>query len=512
MTDTATTPRGAGSGTAIQQAPAASGSLSAGAVAALEPAAEKRFFGIPYALLIPLIVACALFMEQVDSTVISTALPLIARDFGRDPLVLKLGLSAYLVSLAVFIPISGWMADRFGARKIFCAAIALFMISSMACGLAQSFGVFVVTRFVQGMGGAMMVPVGRIVILRSVAKEDLVTAMTYLTVPATLGPLTGPILGGFIATYFTWRWIFFINVPISIIGILLAWHFMREFREEKVAPVDITGFLLSAAGLSLFMFGLSTINDDVLPRVFAVAALLLGAVIIYAYVRRARHEAMPLLDFRFFRLKTFNVGVAGGMLFRFGFGATMLLVPLLLQLGFGLSPFRSGSLTCATALGSLFLRTVTKMLLRQFGFRYMLGFNALLSAATIAGLGFFTAATPHTIIFVVLLVGGGFRVMQFTMLNTIAYAEVEVHDVSQATSLFSTTQQLSIGMGVTLGAFCLEASSWIQGHRHIVAADFWPAFLVVAVFAIASAHSAFSLSPDAGAEMAGRTVSSASGA
>jgi EmrB/QacA subfamily drug resistance transporter len=492
---------------ALEEADAEAGlsRQTCGAVAEA-PAPERLFFGIRHTFLVPLIVACALFMEQMDSTVITTALPLIARDFGRDPLVLKMGLSAYLVSLAVFIPISGWIADRFGSRRVFCAAIGLFMASSMACGAARTFGFFVVMRFIQGIGGAMMVPVGRVVIVRSVPKEDLVTAFIYLTAPAALGPLSGPILGGFIATYFNWRWIFYINVPMSIIGIVLARHFMREFREDKVPPVDLIGFLLSAAGLSLFMFGLSTITDKVLPRLLSAGAMAAGALIVFVYFLRSRHEEKPLLDFRFFRLKTFMVGVGGGMLFRYAFGASVLLIPLMLQLGFGLSPFRSGLLTCSTALGALCIRTITKWLLRQFGFRNMLGYNALLSAATIAGLGLITARTPHWLIFLVLLVGGGFRIMQFTALNTIAYAEVPASDVSQATSLFATMQQLSIGIGVTLGAFCLEGSNWIQGHRHIVAADFWPAFLVVALFSVVSAHSAFSLSPDAGADMAGRTV------
>lgn len=464
----------------------------------------RKIFGIRPALLVPLIVACALFMEQIDATVISTALPLIARDFGKDPIVLKLGLSAYLVSLAVFIPISGWMADRFGSRVVFCAAMATFMVSSMLCGLAQSLAFFVAVRFVQGIGGAMMVPVGRIVIVRTVQREDLVTAFTYLTVPATLGPLTGPVLGGFIATYLSWRWIFFLNVPISILGIFLALRFMDNIRESEVPSVDGMGFVLSACGLSMFMFGLSIINEQVVPFALAVASLVLGAAIIGAYLYRAKKEPNPLLDFNFFRFKTFLVGVGGGSLFRLGMGAIALLLPLMLQLGFGLSPFQSGLLTCASAAGALFIRTATKMFLRLLGFRRLLGYNALLSSITIAALGLFTARTPHAIVFIVLLIGGGFRVMQFTALNAIAYAEVPDHDVSQATTLFATVQQLSIGIGVTIGAFCLQASSFFQGHTKIVAADFWPAFLVVGLFSAASAYSAFALSPEAGAEMAGR--------
>ena len=354
-----------------------------------------------------------------------------------------------------------------------------------------------------------MVPVGRIVVVRSVDREDLVTAFLYLTIPATLGPVAGPIVGGFIATYFSWRWIFFINVPMSIVGIVLALRYMQNFREEEVPSVDGLGFVLSACGLSLFMFGVSTISEDLISRKLAVGCLLLGVVTVYAYIRRARHEEKPLLDLRFFKLKTYMVGVGGGCIYRIAFGAIPLLLPLMFQLGFGLSPFQSGLLTCSAALGSLCIRTVTKVLLRWVGFRNMLSYNAVLSSVTIAALGLFTAHTSHVLIFIILLVGGGFRVMQFTALNTICYAEVPEKDVSQATSLFATMQQLALGMGVTVGALFLQASNFLQHHPRIVTADFWPAFLAVGVFSAISAFSAFSLSPEDGAEMAGRAASGA---
>ena len=228
-------------------------------------------------MLVPLIVACALFMEHVDATVITTSLPMIARDLGVAPIVLKLGLTSYLVSLAVFIPISGWLTDRIGGRIVFCSAIAMFMVSSMLCGMSRSFGFFVAARFLQGIGGAMMVPVGRIVIVRTVGRDELVTALNYLTIPALLGPLCGPPLGGFITTYWHWRWIFFINVPISILGIFLALRFMENVREEEVAPLDTSGFVLSATGLSVLMFGLSAITEDVVPRMLAAACIVFGA-------------------------------------------------------------------------------------------------------------------------------------------------------------------------------------------------------------------------------------------
>lgn len=455
------------------------------------------------AMLVPLIVACALFMEQVDSTVITTSLPMIARDLGVAPIVLKLGLTSYLVSLAVFIPISGWMTDRVGGRVVFCSAIAMFMISSMLCGLSRSFAFFVAARFMQGIGGAMMVPVGRIVIVRTVSRDELVTALNYLTIPALLGPLVGPPLGGFITTYLNWRWIFFINVPISILGISLALHFMENMREDEVQPLDTSGFFLSAVGLSVLMFGLSAINEDVVPHLWSAACIVFGGAVTYIYFRLAQRKQRPLLEFDLFRIPTFWVGVGGGSLFRIGIGAMSLLLPLMFQLGFGLSPLQSGMLTCASAIGAMFIKSLIKLLLRLFGFRKMLLMNSIFASATVAAVGLFTASTAHWLIFAVLIITGCFRSLQFTGLNAICYAEIPDKRVSSATSMFATVQQLSLGLGVTVGAFALQASNYIQGHREIVAGDFWPAFLVLGLIAASSAFAIAGLSPDAGAEMAG---------
>jgi EmrB/QacA subfamily drug resistance transporter len=465
---------------------------------------EQRFDST---FLLPLIVACALFVQVMDSTIIATSLPIIARDFGIDPVVLKLGLSAYLISLAVFIPISGWFSDRFGARTVFRASLGVFMLGSILCGLTHSFFSFVAARFLQGIGGAMMVPVGRIVILRTVPRHQLVSALNTLTAPAMLGPVIGPPVGGLITTYTSWRLIFFINIPISVLGIVLAGFFMENVSEEEVPPLDWTGFLLSGFGLSLAMFGLSTITDRVMPIKHSVVCCIVGAVSMCAYFIHARHKEQPLLNLAFLRIKTFWVGVAGGgALFRVGMGAISLLLPLLFQLGFGLNPFQSGLLTCASAIGAVMMKATTRMLLRRFGFRPVLIYNAIFSSVAVISYGFFKATTPHPLILIILFIAGCFYCLQFTALNAITYADIADKDVSPATSLYTTIQQLSLGMGITFGAFALQASSYFQRHQAIVAGDFWPAFLVVGLIAMTSAYSAIGLSRNAGADLAGRDV------
>lgn len=458
---------------------------------------------IPKHILLPLIVACALFMENMDSTVIATSLPTIARDLNEDPIALKLALTSYLLSLAVFIPISGWMADRFGARTVFRSAIGVFMGGSILCALSGSLGGFVAARFIQGMGGAMMVPVGRLVVLRSTSKEDLVRSMNYLTMPALVGPVIGPPLGGFISTYFHWRWIFFINVPISIIGLVLAGRFIENMREDDVQPLDWHGFFFSALGLSSLMLGLSTVGRHLVSTPISVAAITLGLVLVVMYVWTARSKAHPLLNLNLLRIATFRVGVIGGFFFRIGIGATPFLLPLFLQLGFGLNSFESGLLTFASAAGALFMKTLTTTILQRFGFRQVLVGNTVLAAGSLVVMGLFTAGMPHLVIMFILLIGGCFRSLQFTSLNSLSYADIEKPQMSQATSLASVMQQLAAGMGVTVGAAALQGSHFLQGHENVVAGDFPPAFWAVALVSATSLFWLTRLKPGAGAEISG---------
>ena len=449
-------------------------------------------------MLVPLVVACALFMENMDSTVIATSLPAIATDLHQDPITLKLAMTSYLISLAVFIPASGWAADRFGARPIFRGAIVVFVLGSILCGLSDSLLTFVGSRVVQGMGGAMMVPVGRLVLLRSVPREELVTALAYLTVPALLGPIFGPPLGGFITTYFDWRWIFWINVPIGVLGVTLATLFIADIRESDVWPLDITGFLLSGFGLSSLSFGLTVLGRDVVSATATAALIGGGLVLVLAYIIHARRAAHPIIDLALLRIPTFRASVTGGFVFRLGIGALPFLLPLMLQIGFGLNPFQSGCLTFAAAAGAMLMKTTAKPILRRFGFKTVLVWNAVLSSIFMVVYGMFRPSTPEWLLWATLLGGGFLRSLQFTSINAIAYADIEAPEMSRATSFASVAQQLSLSTGVAAGAGAIELSQWWHADATLATRDFSFAFYAVALVS-ASASLVFARLPvDAG--------------
>jgi EmrB/QacA subfamily drug resistance transporter len=455
------------------------------------------------ARLLPLIVACALFIENMDSTVLSTSLPAIAADLGSDPIALKLALTAYLLAMAVFIPVSGWVADRFGARTTFMTAIGVFLLGSVACAASGSLEGMVASRFLQGMGGAMMVPVGRLVLLRTVPKSELVQALSWLTIPALVGPVVGPPLGGFITTYFHWRWIFLINIPIGLLGIALAKRFIPDIREHA-PPLDWVGFLLAGLGLALAMFGFSTLGRQLVPVEIAALALALGSAGLVGYVLHARRHPKPLLDLDLFRLPTYRAGVVGGSLFRIGIGASPFLLPLMLQLGFGLSPVNSGLLTFTSALGAIFMKTLAARVLKRFGFRRVLVVNSVVASAMLCAFGLFRPDTPHAAILAVLLVSGFFRSLQFTSLNAISYAEVDSPRMGQASSMAGMMQQLSLSLGVAIGGYLLEIVGALHDRPATDVHNFYFAFLGVGLVSASSVWMMWRLPRNAGAEMSGR--------
>jgi EmrB/QacA subfamily drug resistance transporter len=454
--------------------------------------------------LIPLIVATALFMENMDSTVIATSLPAIAADIGTSPLTLKLAITSYLLSLAVFIPASGWTADRFGARMVFSIAVGVFMVGSIGCALSSSVTDFVIARILQGVGGAMMTPVGRLVLLRSIDKSALVNAMAWVTVPALVGPVIGPPLGGFITTYFSWHWIFLINIPIGLLGIFMALRYIDPIRSEDPERFDLYGMVLAGIGLGGIAFGLSVAGLNLLPWTVVAALVAIGAISMTLYVIHARQTASPVLDFSLLRLPTMRASIIGGFLFRLGIGALPFLLPLLMQVGFGLSPFRSGLVTFASAVGAMGMKTLAARIIRTFGFRNMMTINAVVSSVFLGACALFTESTPLLLIMIILVVGGFFRSLQFTSINTVAYAEVEPAQMSRATTLVSVNQQLAISAGVAVGAFSVESTMLLRHVSELSAADFAPAFIVVAVISAVSAYFFWQMPDDAGHEISGR--------
>lgn len=458
---------------------------------------------IPSRILVPLIVACALFMENLDSTVLATSLPEIARDLGENPIDLKLALTSYLLSLAVFIPVSGWLADRLGTRLVFRAAIATFALGSALAGFSDTMAEIVGSRIVQGIGGAMMVPVGRLVILRTVPKHELVGSLAWLTVPALIGPVLGPPVGGFITTYFSWRWIFWINLPIAALGLVLASLYIPDVRGESRKPFDGVGFALSAFGLSAMISGSTALGVDALPHWAAFAMIGVEAAALWVYVRHAARIEHPILDLGLFRVATFRAAIVGGSLFRIGIGAAPFLLPLMLQLGFGLTAFQSGMLTFASALGALVMKFTAKPILRRFGFRTTMVVNAVIAAAMMTAPALFTPATPSAIILATLLIGGFFRSLQFTAVNALAYADVDDARMSGATSLASVAQQLSLSLGVSVAALGLEAILAHRGGGALQAGDFPAAFVVIGLISATATLVFLRLAPDAGQALSG---------
>lgn len=454
-------------------------------------------------VLVPLIVACALFMQSLDSTVIATALPTIAHALHETALRLNLAITSYLLSLAVFIPVSGWTADRFGARRVFSAAIIVFTLGSIGCGLSSSLPELIAARIVQGMGGAMMVPVGRLVLLRTFAKAELVRAMSYVSVPALIGPVIGPPLGGFIVTYGSWRWIFFINVPVGILGVLLVNLVIGDLREKGARPFDLPGFLLTGFGLAALAFGFENLGRGALPASLAAGMLGFGALCLFLYGCYARRAVCPIIDLGLLRIPTYAAATYGGFLFRMGMGALPFLMPLLLQIGFGLNALSSGLITFASAAGAMTMKMTAVPALRALGFRIVLIGDAVIGSLFLLGYALFRPDTPHWAIFVALLLGGFFRSLQMTSLNSLAYADVPPAMLSRATSLTSMAQQLSQTAGVAAAALFLNLVLLVRGGPTLAAADFYPAFVAVAAISLLSVPFFLRMSPDAGAEVSG---------
>jgi EmrB/QacA subfamily drug resistance transporter len=437
-----------------------------------------------------LLVAGAFFMEVLDATVIAPAAPHIAADFGVPAVSVNVAITAYVLTLAVLIPISGWLTDRFGARRIFMTALVVFTLASAGCALATSLPALVGTRVLQGVGGAMMVPVGRLVVIRTTAKTGLVRAIAYLTWPALVAPLVAPALGGFLSTYASWRWIFLLNVPLGIAALPLAYRLVPQVRADEPAPLDWRGFLLTAAGMATLVIGL-----ELSGAVLVVAAAAITAAILY--LLRTRR---PLLDLRIVRVRTYRVTALGGSVFRAVITAVPFLLPLFFQIGFGWTAAQAGLAVIALFAGNIGIKPATTVLMRRFGIRTVMLGSVIASAVCLVAMAFLQASTPLPVLLGLLALSGIFRSTGFTTYNTIAFADVPAERMTSANTLMSTIQEVGGGLGVAVGALLVRFGEPLTGGD----GGYRVAFVALAVLLAAPAVEAITLPRTAGNVLTGR--------
>ncbi|EPU6122727.1 MFS transporter [Klebsiella pneumoniae] len=423
---------------------------------------DERAFSAP-----ALLVAGAFFMEFLDGTVIATALPDMARDFGVTAVELNIGISAYLITLAVLIPASGWIADRFGARAIFTLALAIFTLASVFCGLSTEVHIFVAMRILQGVGGALMVPVGRLAVLRTTPKHQLIKAIATLTWPALVAPIIGPPFGGFITRYASWHWIFFINVPLGLAAIILSLRIIPDIRETERRSFDLSGFITTSVAMVSLVTAMERLGDRQ-PQIWPTLALAaLGFGCLLYSIRHFRRAAAPMVRLDALQVPTFRVTMYGGSLFRASISAVPFLLPLLFQVGFGMDPFHSGLLVLAVFVGNLTIKPATTPLIRWLGFRRLLLINGALNVCSLLACALLTPQTPVWAIMLILYLGGVFRSIQFTGVSTLAFADVPAAQMSDANTLFSTASQLAVGLGITLGAIGIRLGEQVGDWLHL---------------------------------------------
>lgn len=454
-----------------------------------------------------LLVAGAFFMEFIDGTVIATALPDMAKSFGVQAVDLNIGISAYLITLAVLIPASGWIADRFGARKVFTLALAIFTLASVLCGLSESLESFVAMRILQGVGGALMVPVGRLAVLRTTPKHQLITAIATLTWPALVAPIIGPPLGGFITSYANWRWIFFINVPLGILAIALALRFIPDIHDDERRPFDITGFIATSVAMVSLVYAMELLGTQQ-PQGWLTAGLLaLGTVTFLFALHHFRRAAWPMIRLDAMNVPTFRVTMYGGSLFRASISAVPFLLPLMFQVGFGMNAFHAGSLVLAVFVGNLTIKPATTPLIRWLGFKKLLLINGALNVLALLACALITPQTPVWVILLVLYLGGVFRSIQFTGVSTLAFADVPAAQMSYANTLFSTATQLAVGLGISLAAIGIRIGDVVSERLalgNIPGISFRLAFVAIAIICLVGMVDTLRLTRDAGSAVSNR--------
>jgi EmrB/QacA subfamily drug resistance transporter len=425
------------------------------------PSTPSQFDNWNVKLYLPWVVATALFMEQLDSTIVNTAVPSIAASLQVTPLSLKAIVSSYILSLAVCIPISGWMADRFGTRRVFGTAVAIFTISSVLCGLSLNVPMLVATRIFQGMGAAMMMPVGRLAIIRTFPKSELLKAMNFVIIPALIGPLLGPTIGGLIVHWMPWRVIFFINIPVGLIALLLNYRHMPDYHGEDPRPLDVIGLVLFGAGTALLSWVLEVFGEHNVDITSVTILFLLSVSLLFAYGWHAYEHPYPLLRLTLFRVRTFRVSVVGGFITRLGIGGLPFLLPLLYQLGFGFPAWQSGLLMMPAVAAAMGMKLISSPLLRRFGYRKVLIINTLLMGITISMFSGVISTTPIFLIVFLGLAQGFFNSLQFSSMNSMAYADIKTDDSSMASTIASSMQQMSLSFGLACGSL---VAAWYLGE------------------------------------------------
>jgi EmrB/QacA subfamily drug resistance transporter len=470
-------------------------------------------FSLPAGSALPLLVAGAFFMENLDATVIVTALPQMAQAFGVHPVDMNIGVSAYILTTTVFIPASGWIANRFGTRKVFSMAIVLFALASILCSVSTSLATFTAARMLQGFSGALMVPVGRLVVLRNTSKSDLIRAIATITWPGLVAPIIGPPLGGFITTFASWHWIFIINVPLSVVALYFSQKLVPALPGESGVPFDWLGFALTGAACLGLMFGLDLFNQQGvswLPIACVAGSVLLGALTVQHSIR----APFPLLPMVAMKIKSYAVTIYGGSLFRIAIGALPFLLPLMFQLGYGMSAFDAGLLVLAVFAGNLAMKPFTSAILHRFKFRSVMLVNGILNSLTIFACALLTPEVPTSLTLLLLFASGMTRSMQFTALNTLTFSQVPSEQMGGANTLANTVQQLSTGLGITIGALSLRVAEHFQtdAGSTVHLAQFHLAFIIIGLFSLVGTLNNLSLSPTAGDEIRHKKAPSASAA
>jgi EmrB/QacA subfamily drug resistance transporter len=450
---------------------------------------------------IPMIIGFALFMELIDATAVLTALPQMAHDFGEPGVRMNLVVSLYLLAVALFVPVSGWAADRFGPRRVFVSAIVLFMAASVACACASSLLQLSLARLAQGAAGAMMVPVGQVILLRWSARENLLRAMSYLTIPALIGPILGPPLGGLLVTFLSWQWIFLINLPIGMLGVLLVLRYIPDYAGARRQPLDVPGLLFSGAGLAGLVFGFEAVGHGLLPVPWSLLVIAVGVASATAYVWHARRVPHPLIDLSLLRIPTFSVTFWGGNLMRIGSASQPFLLVLLFQLCFGLNPLQAGLLSFVGGAGAFLMKLLAVRIVSRFGFKRTLVFNALFTGLSLAATGMFDIATPYWLIVVVLFASGIIRSLQFSTLGALTFADVPPDLSSAASSLSAMSIQLTMSLSVGVAAALLSLIMSVRGHGAVAQSDVELVMSLAGALCVVSALVYRRLSPSAGAHV-----------